>query len=109
MNELSPSQIAILERIIARGFHVVAFPMYANAVGIRSGGCAALLDPIPGDGFRPYGEPCWLLGGNLTVRIKENGKFWFVWKKQRVEATPELAAELDRFVEELKVLLEPHA
>jgi hypothetical protein len=109
MNELTPQQIAILERIIAHGFHVVAFPMYANAVGIRSGSCAALLDPVAGNGFRPYGEPCFLLDGNLTVRISEKGGSWFVWKKQRIEATPELVAELDRFVSELKLLLESHA
>jgi hypothetical protein len=108
MNELAPQQIAILERIIAHGFHVVAFPLYANAVGIRSGSCAALLDPIPGGGFRLYGEPCVLLEGNLTVRITEKGKSWFVWKKQRLEATAERVSELDRFVGELKLLLEPH-
>ena len=109
MNEFTPQQISILERCIARGFQVVAFPMYANAVGIRLGKCAALLDPIPGNGFRPYGEPCCLLDGNLTVRITENGRSWFVWKKQRVEATPELVAELSRFVLDLKGLLEPDA
>ena len=109
MNELSPQQITILERMVAHGYQVVAFPMYANAVGIRSGGCAALLEPVPGNGFRLYGEPCCLLDGNLTVRIKEKGKSWFVWKKQRVEATLELVAELDKFVADLKVLLEPHA
>ncbi len=108
MNELAPQQIAILERIIAHGFHVVAFPLYANAVGIRSGNFAALLDPVPGGGFRLYGEPCVLLEGNLTVRIAEKGKSWFVWKKQRVEATAERVSELDRFVAELKMLLEPH-
>jgi hypothetical protein len=108
MNELTAQQIAILERIIAHGFHVVAFPMYANAVGIRGGNYAALLDPIVGNGFRPYGEPCFLLDGNLTVRITEKGKSWFVWKKQRKEATSELVAELDGFVLELKQLLESH-
>src|ERR1035441_6718838 len=108
MNDFSPQQIAILERIIAHGFHVVAFPLYANTVGIRSGSCATLLDPIPGNGFRLYGEPCMLLAGNLTVRIAEKGKSWFVWKKQRLEATAERVAELDRFVGELKILLEPH-
>jgi hypothetical protein len=106
MNELSPQQIKILERIIAHGFHVVAFPMYANAVGVRGGSCAVLLDPISGDGFRPYGEPCVLLDGNLTVRITDNKKSWFVWKKQRIEATAELVSELDQFVRELMLLLE---
>jgi hypothetical protein len=108
VNELSPRQITILEGIITHGFNIVAFPLYANAVGIRSGNCAALLDPIAGGGFRLYGEPCMLLDGNLTVRVTDKGRVWFVWKKQRLEATPERLAELDRFVPELKLLLEPH-
>jgi hypothetical protein len=108
MLELSPQQIAILERLIAKDFSIVAFPLYANAVGVRKGTCAALLDPIPNGGFRIFGEPCVLLDGNLTVRIKEKGKTWFVWKKQRLEATKERLSELDNFVAELKLQLEPH-
>ena len=108
MLELSPQQIAILERLIAKDFSIVAFPLYANAIGVRKGTCAALLDPIPNDGFRVFGEPCLLLDGNLTVRIKEKGKTWFVWKKQRLEATKERLSELDNFVAELKLQLEPH-
>jgi hypothetical protein len=102
MNELSPQQISILERIVSRGFSVVAFPLYANAVGLRKGNCAALLDPIPNGGFRLYGEPCFLVEGNLSVRIQEKGKTWFVWKKQRIEATAERISELEAFVGELR-------
>ncbi len=108
MNELSRQHVVILERIISSGFSVVAFPLYGNAVGLRKGTYAALLDPIAGGGFRLYGEPCVLLEGNLTVRVTQNGKSWFVWKKLRVEATPERLQELDRFVAEVKMLLEPH-
>ncbi len=108
MNELSLQQIGILERLSAKDFILVAFPLYANAVGVRKGSCAALLDPIPRGAFRLYGEPCFLLEGNLTVRIAEKGKTWFVWKKQRLEATAERVLELERFVAELKLLLEPH-
>jgi hypothetical protein len=108
MNELSPQQIAILERLVAKEFVLVAFPLYANAVGVRKGSCAALLDPIANGGFRLFGEPCVLLDGNLTVRITEKGKTWFVWKKQRMEATLERVLELENFVNELKMLLEPH-
>ena len=86
----------------------MAFPLYANAVGVRRGGFAALLDPIPGAGFRLFGEPCPLVDGNLSVRVTDHGKSWFVWKKQRLEATPERLMELDRFAAELKMLLEPH-
>jgi hypothetical protein len=108
MNEFSPQQIAILERLVAKEFHLVAFPLYANAVGVRKRSCAALLDPIANGGFRVFGEPCVLLEGNLTVRITEKGKSWFVWKKQRLEATPERLSELRNFVAELKLLIEPH-
>jgi hypothetical protein len=76
-------------------------------VGVRKGNYAALLDPIPSGGFRLLGEPCILLDGNLTVRIKEKGGTWFVWKKQRLEATVERLSELERFVGEVKMLLEP--
>jgi len=107
MMDLSPQQIAIIERLAAKEFFLVAFPLYANAVGVRKGICAALLDPIANGGFRVFGEPCILLEGNLTVRITEKGKTWFVWKKQRVEATAQRLAELENFVAELKLLLEP--
>jgi hypothetical protein len=107
VNELTPGQVAILERFVSDGFSIVAFPLYANAVGLRKGNCAALLDPIGGGGFRLFGEPCVLLDGNLTVRVADKGKSWFVWKKQRIEAPPQRIAELDRFVSEVKLLLEP--
>jgi hypothetical protein len=107
VNELTPRQIALLERLISSGFSIVAFPLYANAVGVRKGSCAALLDPVSGAGFRLYGEPCVLLDGNLTVRVTDKGRSWFVWKKQRVEATRERIAELNEFISELKLLLEP--
>jgi hypothetical protein len=108
MMEFSPQQIGILERLVAKDFALVAFPLYANAVGVRKGSCVALLDPIANGGFRVFGEPCVLLEGNLTVRITEKEKSWFVWKKQRLEATPERLSELENFVAELKLLLEPH-
>src|SRR3977135_1352274 len=109
MNELTAQQVAILERVVAAGFSVVAFPLYANAVGVRKGRCAALVEPLSGTGFRLFGEPCVLLEGNLTVRVTDAGKSWFVWKKLRVEATKELVGELGRFVSELKMLLESRA
>jgi len=108
MNEFSPQQIEILQRLIAKEFVMVAFPLYANAVGVRKGICAALLHPVANGGFDILGEPCILLEGNLTVRINEKGKTWFVWKKQRMEATEELVSELENFVAELKLSLEPH-
>ncbi len=100
--------MAILQRLVSKEFAVVAFPLYANAVGVRKGSCAALLDTVANGGFRIFGEPCILLEGNLTVRITEKEKTWFVWKKLRLEATADRLLELDGFVVELKLLLEPH-
>jgi hypothetical protein len=108
MEQFTPQQIATLERMVAKGFVLVAFPLYAAMVGVRKESCAALLEPVPGDGFRLYGQPCILLDGNLTVRIADQGKPWFVWKKQRLEATAERVAQLEEFAAELKLQLEPH-
>ena len=107
--QLIPQHLAALERIASSGFAVVAFPLYANAVGVRKGEYAALLDPAADGSFRLFGEPCMLLEGNLTVRIADKGRSWFVWKKQRIEATPERLQQLREFVDSIKVLLEPRA
>jgi len=109
MPELSPQHLSILERAVAQGFTPTAFPLYANAIGLRKGNCAALLEPLPAGGFHIFGEPFYLLEGNLTVRVNRAGRVWFVWKKLQVEATPERLAELDLFVKALNNLLTPTA
>lgn len=101
MLELTPEQIALLERLSAQGFQVVAYPLYPSTVGVRKGNCAALLRPTEGGRLRLYGEPSYLVEGNLTVRVTRAGRQWFVWKKKQVEATPEGMGELERFAEEL--------
>jgi len=104
MMELTPEQIAVLERLHGRGFALVAFPLYASKVGVRKGDCAALLDPVPG-GLRAFGEPCYLVDGNLSVQVTQGGAKAFVWKTTRLGATPERLAELQAFREELEELL----
>jgi hypothetical protein len=99
--ELSDSQIAVLKRLRERGFGIVAFPMYANYIGVRKGTCGALLAPIPSGGMKIYGESCYLIGGNFSARVKQGGKEWFVWKKEKLEATSERSAELRQFEMEL--------
>lgn len=109
MLELSPKQIGILENIAALGFAIVAFPLYASAVGVRKGNCAALLMPVPNGEMKLLGEPCWLVNGNLSVRVQRGGVELFVWKKQEVEATPERLAEVADFRSQLDDLLAPRA
>jgi len=103
--QLSPKQIDILESITSQGFAIVAFPLYASAVGVRKGNCAALLTPQPEGGFRLLGDACWLVDGNLSVKIQKNGAQRFVWKKQEVEATAERLREIASFRDALENLL----
>jgi hypothetical protein len=107
--ELSPKQIGILEKIAANGFAIVAFPLYASAVGVRKGNCAALLIPAPNGGMKLLGEPCWLVNGNLSVRVKRDGVELFVWKKQEIEASLGRLGEVAGFREELNNFLASRA
>ena len=109
MLELSDFQIAVLERLRAHGFTFIAFPLYASRIGVRKGNCAALLDPVTGGGLRVFGEPSYLLNGNLSVVIGEGDARVFVWKKDRLPATEERLEELRRFASELSDLLAPRA
>jgi hypothetical protein len=103
--DLTPQQISIIERLHARDFEIVAFPMYANYVGVRKGNCAALLAPAAADQLKLHGQPTFLIGGNFSVRITREGRDWFVWKKEKVEVTAERVAELENFTAQLSQTL----
>jgi hypothetical protein len=105
--DLTPQQNSILERLHARGFEIVAFPMYANYVGVREGNCAALLAPAAADQLKLHGQPALLIDGNFSVRITREGREWFVWKKEKVEVTAERLAELENFTTQLSKTLMP--
>ncbi len=107
MLELTPEQLSLLERLGGQGFQVVAYPLYANTVGVKKGNCAALLGPAEGGGFRVFGEPSYLVEGNFAVRCTRGGRHWFVWKKKQVEATPQRLGELEHFAKELARALGP--
>ena len=105
MLELNEQQIGVLERLRARGFALVAFPLYASHVGVRRGECAALLEPVPGGGLRLFGDVFILVEGNPAVRVHRGGREVFVWKKTEVPAIPTRNAELAAFAEALAELL----
>ncbi len=106
--DLTPQQLSILERLHKSDFQIVAFPMYANYVGVRKGRCAALLAPIVGGHFTLHGQPAYLLSGNFSVRVKKDGRDWFVWKKEKLEVSEARLGELNQFSTELADLLRPH-
>jgi hypothetical protein len=105
LQELTPLQTAILERLVAQGFHLVAFPLYATAIGVRRDSFAALLVPVDGGGLRLLGQPCYLIEGNLSVQVQRSGGPHFVWKSKSVPASADLLAQLAHFTEELQNLL----
>ncbi len=105
MLDLSPKQIEILERCAAAGFSIVAFPLYASAVGVKKGNCAALLASGAADRMTILGDPCYLIEGNLSVRIRREGADLFVWKKKHLAATSERLEELAQFRRELDSII----
>src|SRR6201987_995387 len=105
--DLTPKQAAVLQRILSLGFELIAFPVYPNHVGIRRGNCAALLVTVVPDTLRLFAEPAYLVEGNLSARITLDGHDYFIWKKQRLEATPARRAELASFADALADALLP--
>jgi len=99
--DLTPQQLKTLERLHSRGFEIVAFPMYAQYIGVRKSDCAALLAPLKSGGFKIYAQPTLLIAGNFTVRLTRDGRDYFVWKKEKLEATPARLAALDSFARAL--------
>lgn len=100
--ELTAEHAARLERLHESGFEIVAFPMYASHVGLRKGNCVALVEPVAAGGFKLLGLPTILMGGNFSVRVTKDGRDWFVWKQERLEATAERVAELNAFAKDLE-------
>jgi hypothetical protein len=106
MLDLTPQQMTVLERLFAAGFRPIAIPPYESALCVRRGECAAILTPVPNGGLRLLASPSYLVGGNLSVKLKRGKGDVFVWKKEEIEATPERLKELESFRQELTEALE---
>lgn len=99
--DLTRQQAEILQRLDGLGFVIVAFPMYASYIGVRKGECAALLAPAPSGGFTVFGSPTCMVGDNMGARVTRGDGDYFVWKNEKLEATPQRTSELDKFSAEL--------
>jgi hypothetical protein len=106
MQELTPQQIRIVERLFANGFRPIAIPPYESALCMKKGECAAILAPVVDGGLKLLAPPSYLVEGNLSVKLKRESGEVFVWKKKEVKATPEKLKELESFRRELTELLE---
>ncbi len=106
MVELSPQQMQTIERLFAAGFRPIAIPPYQSALCMSKGDCAAVLAAVPNGGIRLLAPPSYLVGGNLSVKLKRGSGEVFVCKKKEVEATPEKLRELEAFRRELMEILD---
>jgi len=106
MVELTPQQMQIMERLFAAGYRPVAIPPYENALCLKKGNCAAVLAPVPNGGLNSLAPPSYMVGGNLSVKLKRGSREVFLWKKTEIDATPARVSELESFRRELSEILE---
>jgi len=106
MQELTPRQMRIIERLFEAGFRPIAIPPYENGLCMRKGDCAAVLSAVPNGGIKLLAPPSYLVDGNLSVKLKRGSGEVFLWKRREMEATPERLKELESFRRELTELLD---
>jgi hypothetical protein len=106
MVELTPQQMQTMERLFEAGFRPITIPPYESALCMKKGDCAAVLAAVPNGGLKILAPPSYLVGGNLSAKLKRGSGEVFVWKKQEVEATPEKLRELESFRRELSEILD---
>ena len=106
MVELTPQQMQTMERLLEAGFRPIAIPPYESTLCLKRGECAAVLAPIPNGGLKLLAPPSYLVGGNLSVKLKRGSGEVFVWKKKEVAATAEKLNELNTFRRELSQILD---
>lgn len=106
MQELTPGQMQLIERLFQAGFRPMAIPPYERALCMRKGDCVALLGATPTGGLQMLVPPTFLLEGNLSVKLKRGDREVFVWKQNELEATPDRLRELEVFRTELTEILE---
>jgi hypothetical protein len=106
MVELTPQQMQTVERLFEAGFRPIAIPPYESALCLKKGDCAAVLAAVPNGGLKILAPPSYLVGGNLSVKLKRGSGEVFVWKKKEMEATPEKLRELESFRRELSEILD---
>jgi hypothetical protein len=106
MVELTPQQMETMERLFRAGFRPIAIPPYESALCLKKGDCAAVLAAVPNGGLNILAPPSYLVGGNLSVKLKRGTREVFVWKKKEMESTPEKLSELESFRRELSEILD---
>ncbi len=103
--ELTPTQTAVLEKILKTGFRFVTFEKFARHLTVEKDGFVALLEPR-GEKFGIFGQVGYRISEGIGVLVEQAGKKVFVWKKKSVVATPEMLRGYANFKAKLERLLE---
>ncbi len=102
--ELTPDQVANLEKFWRAGFKFVALEHVERYLGVEKSGFVALLDPAGGK-LKVFGQVGYRMGSGIGVLVERGGGKAFVRKNEIVAASRELLADYERFKTELTVLL----
>jgi hypothetical protein len=99
-----PDSAQQLQQLYLAGFELQTFERYPKCIGVMRDNCIALL--VPGvDGLQILGTPGWRMGEVMGVVTERAGRRVFQAKSEIVEATPERLAILERFRDDLTMLL----
>ncbi len=104
--DLTPTQIAVLEKLLQAGFKFVTFERFARHLAVEKEGFVALLDPAEGK-LKPFGQVGYRIGEGIGMLVERREGKAFVWHQESVAASPEVMAAYERFKAEVKALLEP--
>jgi hypothetical protein len=99
-----PDSAEQLQQLYVAGFELQTFDRYPKCVGVVRDECVALL--VPGvDGLQMMGTPGWRMGEVMGVLTSVDGRQVFQAKSEIVEATAERLAALQKFREDIAVVL----
>jgi len=95
-----------LQRLYLAGFELQTFERFPKCVGVIRNECIALV--VPGvEGLQILGTAGWRMGEAIGVLTEIQGRKVFQAKTEVVEATAERMAALERFREDLNLILRP--
>lgn len=103
---LTPTQVATLERFLRAGFAFVTLERYARYLGVEKNGFIALLDPGGGK-LTVFSQVGYRMGDGIGMLVERGEGKAFVWKEQAVDATPELLEAYERSKAAIGELLNP--
>ena len=102
--ELTPGQVAVLERVLKAGFKFVTVEHVARNLAVEKNHFVALLDTAGGK-VQIFGQVGYLRDKGIAVLVERSEGKAFVWKSETLAASAELLASYEGFKGELKALL----